>query len=81
MLALLLSHFVFELSDKPIVWNISGIRFPTVGIDGAKPELPLKVSLYNPAAAASGAARGARVSTPAPPPAPGPAALPSAHSL
>ena len=61
MLALLLSHFVIELSDKPVVWNISGIRFPTVGIDGAKPELPLKVSLYNPAAAASGAARGVGV--------------------
>ncbi|KAI0641561.1 cytochrome P450 [Trametes meyenii] len=44
VLSLLLSHFVFEPSDKPVVWNISGIRFPTVGIDGTKPELPLKVS-------------------------------------
>ena len=46
ILALLVSHFVFELSDKEIVWNISGIRFPTVGKDGAKPELPLNVSFY-----------------------------------
>ena len=42
----LLANFEFELSDKPIVWNISGIRFPTVGVNGKKPELPLKVSLY-----------------------------------
>lgn len=46
VLSLLISKFTFELSDKPIVWNISGIRFPTVGVDGTKPELPLKVSLY-----------------------------------
>lgn len=46
VLSLLVSNFVFELSDKPIAWNISGIRFPTVGVDGSKPELPLKVSLY-----------------------------------
>ncbi|KAI0327588.1 cytochrome P450 [Cubamyces sp. BRFM 1775] len=44
VLALLLSNFTFELSDKPIAWNISGIQFPTVGINGQKPELPLKVS-------------------------------------
>ncbi|KAJ3002739.1 hypothetical protein NUW54_g5682 [Trametes sanguinea] len=47
VLALLLSNFKFELSDKPIVWNISGIRFPTVGVDGQRPELPLKVSLLD----------------------------------
>ncbi|KAI1784540.1 cytochrome P450 [Ganoderma leucocontextum] len=46
VLSLMISNFVFELSDKPIAWNISGIRFPTVGVDGSKPELPLKVSLY-----------------------------------
>lgn len=46
VLSLLISKFTFEMSDKPIVWNISGIRFPTVGVDGTKPELPLKVSLY-----------------------------------
>ena len=46
VLSLLVSNFVFELSDKPIAWNISGIRFPTVGVDGTKPELPLTVSLY-----------------------------------
>ena len=46
VLSLLISHFTFEMSDKHIVWNISGIRFPTVGVNGTKPELPLKVSLY-----------------------------------
>ena len=59
VLALLLSHFVFELSDKPIVWNISGIRFPTVGVDGTKPELPLRVSLYDPNGASASAASSA----------------------
>ncbi|EIW54984.1 cytochrome P450 [Trametes versicolor FP-101664 SS1] len=47
VLALLLANFSFELSDKPIAWNISGIRFPTVGVNGKKPELPLKVSLLS----------------------------------
>ncbi|KAI0754390.1 cytochrome P450 [Daedaleopsis nitida] len=46
VLSLLVSNFVFELSDKPIVWNISGIRFPTVGVNGKKPELPLRVSPF-----------------------------------
>ena len=46
ILSLIISHFVLELSDKPIALNISGIRFPTVGVDGNKPELPLKMSLY-----------------------------------
>ncbi|KAI0828713.1 cytochrome P450 [Trametes gibbosa] len=45
VLSLLLANFSFSLSDKPIAWNISGIRFPTVGVDGKKPELPLKVTL------------------------------------
>ena len=73
MLALLLSHFVFELSDKPIVWNISGIRFPTVGVDGAKPELPLKVSLYRPSPSPHSTPAAPQV-PPTPPVAPGPAA-------
>ncbi len=46
----MISKLSFEMSDKSIVWNISGIRFPTVGVDGTKPELPLKVSLYKDAA-------------------------------
>ncbi|KAI0355907.1 cytochrome P450 [Trametes cingulata] len=45
ILSLLLSNFAFELSDKPIAWNISGIRFPTVGVNSKSPALPLKVSL------------------------------------
>ncbi|KAH9852301.1 cytochrome P450 [Lenzites betulinus] len=45
VLSLLLSNFSISLSDKPIAWNISGIRFPTVGVNGKKPELPLKVTL------------------------------------
>ncbi|KAI0648564.1 cytochrome P450 [Trametes meyenii] len=47
ILCLLLSKFTFAPSDKPVVWNLSGIRFPTVGED-IKASLPMKVSLYKP---------------------------------
>ncbi|KAI0761511.1 cytochrome P450 [Trametes elegans] len=45
ILCLLLTKFTFAPSDKPIVWNLSGIRFPTVGED-TKPALPMRVGLY-----------------------------------
>lgn len=50
MLSTLLPEFVFELS-KPIYWNMAGVRYPSVGRDSLKGELPLKVSLYKPEAA------------------------------
>ncbi|OSX57129.1 hypothetical protein POSPLADRAFT_1050195 [Postia placenta MAD-698-R-SB12] len=46
VLAVLLSNFTFELTDKPIEWNISGVRYPTVGKDSNVAQLPLKVGLY-----------------------------------
>ncbi|KAI0669354.1 cytochrome P450 [Trametes maxima] len=49
ILCLLLSKFAFAPSDKPVVWNVSGIRFPTVG-EEMKASLPMKVSLYKPEA-------------------------------
>ena len=55
------------------MWNISGIRFPTVGVDGAKPELPLKVSLYRPSPSPHSTPAAPQV-PPTPPVAPGPAA-------
>ncbi|KAH9913843.1 cytochrome P450 [Fomitopsis serialis] len=46
MLSMLISHFVFQLSDKPIVWNVAAILYPTVGWESLRPELPLSVGLY-----------------------------------
>ncbi|KAI0760468.1 cytochrome P450 [Fomes fomentarius] len=45
ILCMLLSKFTFAPSSKPVFWNMSGVRYPTVG-DGAKPSLPMKLGLY-----------------------------------
>ena len=45
MLAILLSTYSFELSDKPVAWNLSPVVYPTMGEDSPKPELRLKVKL------------------------------------
>nr|ANC28039.1 cytochrome P450 [Polyporus umbellatus] len=42
VLATLLSAFSFELTDTPIVWNSSAIKYPTMG-EGSQPEMLLKV--------------------------------------
>ena len=47
VLAVLLSTFKFELTDKRIYWNLSPIVYPSVAPDGSKPELPLKVTLLD----------------------------------
>ena len=46
VLATLVSHFTFELSDKHIVWNNSSITFPSVDDGSDKPALPMKVCIY-----------------------------------
>ncbi|KAI0754298.1 cytochrome P450 [Daedaleopsis nitida] len=51
VLALLLMKFTFKTSDKRIVWNSSGIQFPSVA-NSSKPEMPLMVGLYKPSATA-----------------------------
>ncbi|KAI0747034.1 cytochrome P450 [Daedaleopsis nitida] len=45
LLAIFLTSFSFELSDsdKPIVWNSSGVMYPTMGEESTKPEMLLKV--------------------------------------
>ncbi|TFY56716.1 hypothetical protein EVJ58_g7467 [Rhodofomes roseus] len=48
VLAVLLSKFTFEPSDKPIVWNVASVWYPTVGRKSNTPELPLKVGSYQP---------------------------------
>ncbi|KAH9857416.1 cytochrome P450 [Lenzites betulinus] len=45
VLCQLLTKFTLAPSNKPIVWNMSGIRFPSVGED-MKPSMPLMVGLY-----------------------------------
>ncbi|KAH9941870.1 cytochrome P450 [Epithele typhae] len=44
VLAVLVSRFTFELTEKPIQWNIAGVIYPTVGTD-TSPALPMKVGL------------------------------------
>ncbi|KAI0754292.1 cytochrome P450 [Daedaleopsis nitida] len=45
VLCKLLGKFTFSPSGKPVVWNLSAIRFPTVGSE-TRPSLPMKVGLY-----------------------------------
>ncbi|KAI0718774.1 cytochrome P450 [Cerioporus squamosus] len=53
VLCLLLSKFTFAPSPKPVFWNLSGVRFPTVGPNSTKPSLPMNVALYKPVEAAA----------------------------
>ncbi|RPD55983.1 cytochrome P450 [Lentinus tigrinus ALCF2SS1-6] len=46
ILSTLLANFTFELCDKPIVWNVSAITFPSVSKESEKPEMWLKVGRY-----------------------------------
>ncbi|RDX47322.1 cytochrome P450 [Lentinus brumalis] len=43
VLAVLLTSFSFELTDKPIVWNSSAVIYPTMGEESTKPEMLLQV--------------------------------------
>ncbi|KAH9928315.1 cytochrome P450 monooxygenase [Fomitopsis serialis] len=45
ILSVLLSTFKFELTDKPVVWNVASVRYPTVGTGSNYAEMPMKVSL------------------------------------
>ncbi|KAI0349753.1 cytochrome P450 [Trametes cingulata] len=54
VLSLLLANFTFELSpDKPVVWNHSGVIYPSAGQHSSKPEMWLKVAKYRGAMHAS----------------------------
>ncbi|KAL1946273.1 hypothetical protein VTO73DRAFT_15400 [Trametes versicolor] len=43
VLSEMLANFTFELSEKPVVWNLAGISYPTVSTESTKQELWLKV--------------------------------------
>ncbi|KAI0716897.1 cytochrome P450 [Earliella scabrosa] len=45
VLCKLLAKFTFEPSGKSITWNLSNVRFPTVGADPT-PSMPINVGLY-----------------------------------
>ncbi|EIW54967.1 cytochrome P450 [Trametes versicolor FP-101664 SS1] len=45
VLAVLLSHFTFELTEKRIWWNMATVQYPSADPRGEHPELPLKVGL------------------------------------
>ncbi|KAI8974228.1 cytochrome P450 [Trametes punicea] len=47
VLATLIAAFQFELSEKPISWNMAGVAYPSVGEDSTKPEMPLRVTRIN----------------------------------
>ncbi|KAH9933808.1 cytochrome P450 [Fomitopsis serialis] len=49
VIAVLVSAFTFESTNKPISWATAINMYPAVGKDGIKPELPLRVALYKPA--------------------------------
>ncbi|RPD79156.1 cytochrome P450 [Lentinus tigrinus ALCF2SS1-7] len=44
VLFVLLQHFKFEPTGKPIAWNFAAVQYPTVGKESPVPELPLKVT-------------------------------------
>ncbi|KAI0828708.1 cytochrome P450 [Trametes gibbosa] len=50
VLSTLISAFTFELTDKRIWWNMSGVQYPSVDAKGEHPELPMKVALVKPEA-------------------------------
>lgn len=45
VLATLLESFRFEMTNKEVVWNMAGVKYPTVGKDSSYAEFPMKVTL------------------------------------
>ncbi|KAH9899158.1 cytochrome P450 [Cubamyces lactineus] len=45
VLAVLLSTFKFELSEKRVYWNLAGVMYPSIDLEGDYPQLPMKVTL------------------------------------
>ncbi|KAI0822980.1 hypothetical protein BC628DRAFT_629785 [Trametes gibbosa] len=43
VLSELLTNFTFELSDRPVVWNLAGISYPSISAESTSVELWLKV--------------------------------------
>lgn len=45
VLSVLISTFTFELTEKPIWWNMAGVQYPSADADGEHPGLLMKVGL------------------------------------
>ncbi len=45
VLSVLLKSFRFSPSNKEIVWNLSPVKYPTVGRESSRPSMPMKVEL------------------------------------
>lgn len=45
VLCVLLGSFKFSMSDKEIVWNLAGAKYPTVGKASMKPSMPMRIEL------------------------------------
>ncbi len=45
VLSVLIKTFKFTASDKDIVWNLGGIKYPTVGYESNKPSMPITVEV------------------------------------
>ncbi len=43
VLSEMIANFTFAPSDKPVVWNLSGISYPTISTESTKPELWLNL--------------------------------------
>nr|BED42986.1 cytochrome P450 monooxygenase [Trametes versicolor] len=43
VLSEMIANFTFALSEKPIIWNFSGVSYPSVSVESAKQELWLTV--------------------------------------
>ena len=46
VLSVLLPMFRFSLSNKEIVWNVSFVKYPTVGKKSNRPSMPLKLEFF-----------------------------------
>ncbi|TFY62571.1 hypothetical protein EVJ58_g3785 [Rhodofomes roseus] len=47
VLSVLIPQFALDVTDKPIMWNVATVTYPTVGWESDKPELPLFVTPLN----------------------------------
>ena len=43
VLTILLGSFKFSLPKQEIVWNLAGVKYPTVGRASTKPSMPIVV--------------------------------------
>ena len=45
VLSVLLEHFTFSLTDRKIMWNLSGVCYPTMDEESIEPSLYLNLKV------------------------------------